>query len=99
MTPLSIYISFYTSLIGGMLNLLFARLNTPQKPQQRDLSGQTALVTGANSGLGLSIATSLAQQGATIYLACRNLDKAREQSITSFPAWVKTREENCNVGN
>jgi NAD(P)-dependent dehydrogenase (short-subunit alcohol dehydrogenase family) len=75
MTPLSIYISFYTSLIGGMLNLLFARLNTPQKPQQRDLSGQTALVTGANSGLGLSIATSLAQQGATIYLACRNLDK------------------------
>ena len=75
MALLSIYISFYLSLISGMLNLLFARLNTPQKPPQRDLSGQIAIVTGANSGIGLSIATSLAQQGAKVYLACRNLDK------------------------
>jgi NAD(P)-dependent dehydrogenase (short-subunit alcohol dehydrogenase family) len=41
-----------------------------------DLTGQVALVTGSNSGLGLSIARHLAEHGARVLLACRNTTKA-----------------------
>ena len=41
-----------------------------------DQSGRTALITGANSGLGLETARALAQQGARVVLACRSLAKA-----------------------
>ncbi|HXT89909.1 MAG TPA: SDR family NAD(P)-dependent oxidoreductase, partial [Trebonia sp.] len=41
-----------------------------------DLSGRTALVTGANAGLGRQTARVLAARGAHVILACRSLDKA-----------------------
>jgi NAD(P)-dependent dehydrogenase (short-subunit alcohol dehydrogenase family) len=40
-----------------------------------DLSGQTALVTGASSGLGLRFAKVLAAAGANVALAARRLDR------------------------
>lgn len=41
-----------------------------------DLSGKVAVVTGANAGLGLEVTKGLAGAGATVVMACRNLDKA-----------------------
>lgn len=43
-----------------------------------DLSGRTAVVTGANSGLGLQVSIELARHGAHVVLACR--DRARGAS-------------------
>jgi NAD(P)-dependent dehydrogenase (short-subunit alcohol dehydrogenase family) len=40
-----------------------------------DLSGQTALVTGASSGLGLRFAKTLAAAGAKVALTARRLDR------------------------
>jgi NAD(P)-dependent dehydrogenase (short-subunit alcohol dehydrogenase family) len=42
-----------------------------------DLTGKLALVTGANSGLGLYTTRGLAARGAQVVMACRDLAKAR----------------------
>jgi NAD(P)-dependent dehydrogenase (short-subunit alcohol dehydrogenase family) len=40
-----------------------------------DQSGRRAVITGANSGLGLVSARALAKAGAEVVIACRNLEK------------------------
>jgi NAD(P)-dependent dehydrogenase (short-subunit alcohol dehydrogenase family) len=40
-----------------------------------DQTGRTAIVTGANTGIGYEAALMLAQQGARVVLACRNAEK------------------------
>lgn len=42
-----------------------------------DQSGQVAVVTGANTGIGLATAVQLARSGAHVVMACRSLGKAR----------------------
>jgi NAD(P)-dependent dehydrogenase (short-subunit alcohol dehydrogenase family) len=43
-----------------------------------DLSGRTAVVTGANCGIGLETARMLAQKHARVVIACRNADKGTQ---------------------
>jgi len=43
-----------------------------------DLSGKTVLVTGANQGIGKEIATYAAGKKATVYMLCRNKERAEK---------------------
>ncbi|KUH98144.1 SDR family NAD(P)-dependent oxidoreductase [Mycobacterium sp. IS-3022] len=61
-----------------------------------DQSGRTAIVTGANSGLGYDTAAALADKGAQVVLAVRNLDKgteARDRIKAASPNAVVTLQE------
>jgi NAD(P)-dependent dehydrogenase (short-subunit alcohol dehydrogenase family) len=46
--------------------------------QVPDLSGRTAVITGANSGIGYRTALVLAQHGASVVLACRSGTRAAD---------------------
>jgi NAD(P)-dependent dehydrogenase (short-subunit alcohol dehydrogenase family) len=53
-----------------------------------DLTGKTAVVTGANSGLGLESAKALAGAGAHLVMAARNQEKAQaafDEIKTTYP--------------
>jgi NAD(P)-dependent dehydrogenase (short-subunit alcohol dehydrogenase family) len=55
-----------------------------------DMTGTTAIVTGANSGIGRAAATALAAAGAHVVLAVRNLDKGRE-AAAQMPGSTEVR--------
>jgi NAD(P)-dependent dehydrogenase (short-subunit alcohol dehydrogenase family) len=57
-----------------------------------DQSGRVAIVTGANSGLGFDTAAVLADKGAHVVLAVRNLDKGNDAAIR-----IKNASTNADV--
>jgi NAD(P)-dependent dehydrogenase (short-subunit alcohol dehydrogenase family) len=54
-----------------------------------DQTGRTAIVTGANTGIGLETARMLALKGASVVLACRNPEKGKaavDQVLAARPS-------------
>lgn len=64
-----------------------SKWTTTDMPSQH---GRTAVVTGANSGLGKIVATELARAGASVVLACRDVGKG-ERAAAGMPGDVEVR--------
>src|SRR5438552_3832559 len=62
-----------------------------------DLTGKTALVTGASSGLGVTFAEALAQQGANVVLAARRVEQLNSVANSLAPA--ATLCVRCDIGD
>jgi NAD(P)-dependent dehydrogenase (short-subunit alcohol dehydrogenase family) len=71
-------INFYSDSITALCTILIGRLLPNLHIPKTDLTNRIAIITGANSGIGYSLALSLAKHNATVYLACRTASKARE---------------------
>lgn len=58
-----------------------------------NFSGKTAIVTGANSGLGLELTKQLASQGYHVIMACRNQQNAQQarEGILADDASIHTK--------
>lgn len=65
-----------------------------------DLSGRVALLTGASKGMGLSMATALAQHGATVVISARKQDQldAAAAQINETVGASRAHGIACNVG-
>jgi NAD(P)-dependent dehydrogenase (short-subunit alcohol dehydrogenase family) len=62
-----------------------------------DLTGQTALITGGNRGLGLGIGLAMAQCGADVAILCRDSKKAQEALEELRPYGGKYESFSCDV--
>jgi NAD(P)-dependent dehydrogenase (short-subunit alcohol dehydrogenase family) len=71
-------LKFYKDALTALCTILIGPLLPNLHIPKVDLTNKIAIITGANSGIGYSLALSLAKQNATVYLACRNSSKARE---------------------
>lgn len=63
------------------------------------LAGRTAIVTGASYGLGVRMATTLAEAGANVVLAARSVDKLQETAKLVEGHGVKALVQGCDVAD
>lgn len=71
-------VAYFRDFIWSFVVLAFGRLFPTLHVPHTNLAGKTAIITGANSGIGFEIALEIARRGATVYLACRNISKAED---------------------
>jgi len=65
-----------------------------------DLTGRTALLTGASKGMGLAMATGLAEQGANVVISARKMDalEAAAAQINEAVGREAAKPLPCNIG-
>lgn len=76
-------------------NLIWA----DEKDLQKDLSGTTYIVTGANSGVGFETTRQLIKQGAHVVMACRRVEAAQEVAKAFEPLTGSYEVIECDLAD
>ena len=66
---------------------------------EKDLSGTTCLVTGANSGVGLETTRQLVRQGARVVMACRRVEAGQAAAQTMAGERGSTEVMHLDLGD
>ena len=74
-TPLTLRALNAAVAAAACLRVFFAHVRGPRSPRV-DLTGRLAVVTGANTGIGLETSRELVRMGCTVVMACRSEAKA-----------------------
>ena len=90
--PYNMYIFAWTAVAGASLYLIKRYFGGSVCYSKAVLNGKTAIITGANTGLGLETAVDFAKRNARVILACRNKKKGEAAVVQ-----VKKRSGNENV--
>ncbi|MGI9539489.1 MAG: SDR family NAD(P)-dependent oxidoreductase, partial [Miltoncostaeaceae bacterium] len=61
-----------------------------------DLTGKTAVVTGGSSGLGVTFARALAENGANVVLAARRRDRL-DEVVAQLPGAGRSLAVECDI--
>ena len=67
-------------------------------PELFSLNGKVAVVTGASSGIGQLMASTLAEAGASVVLVARNAQRLEQATASIRAAGGKAQGHSCNVG-
>jgi NAD(P)-dependent dehydrogenase (short-subunit alcohol dehydrogenase family) len=79
--------------LGYLLNEVNIMTSKWTARDMPDLTGKTAVVTGANSGIGYETARALAHHNALVTLACRNKDKGQAAVGRIIQGYPQARAE------
>jgi NADP-dependent 3-hydroxy acid dehydrogenase YdfG len=82
----------FTAIASGLALLKFRYLSGKKCESNVRLDGRVVIITGSNTGIGFYTALDLAGRGATVIMACRDLNKANKACN-----YIKKETRNQNV--